>query len=78
MYWRNIVGFCKQKINLYSEVPLLQAKWKFAEVVGRVSVSLRANLATEACSQFVDLFFFDEKEQIFSGSCKFYENSSFY
>jgi hypothetical protein len=28
MYWRNIVNFCKQKINLDSEVELLQGKRK--------------------------------------------------
>jgi hypothetical protein len=78
MYWRNIVDFCKQKINLDSEVQLLQGKLKFAEVSGRNSVSLRANVAMEAWSQFINLFFFDEEEQIFSGSCKVYESGSFY
>lgn len=47
MYRRNIIDFCKQKINLDLDVQLLQGKLKFAQVGGRECIALGLTLVTE-------------------------------
>jgi hypothetical protein len=69
MYRRNIIDLCKKKINLDLDVQLLQGILKFAQVSGRDCITSEANICDRTCSQFISLFFFVEKGQIFSESC---------